>query len=180
MQKIRGIFSYKYTAHIILGLLLLLSLLPILQMSFYTFPVNDDYVWSGGIHWNLKYIGFWRIPISLWGTLSSNWFDWQGTFFGAVMMALTPSALFGEQFYFLTAFTHIIAFLAATYVFTRTVIGKRLSGSGTFFIFSIISFVSLQYLISPRESFYWWNGASYYTLIYTFFLMVLSVKIRIS
>lgn len=141
----------------------LISLLPILTLSFYCHPSADDF--NYGVKTHLAVMsgqGICGIIRAALETVCENYTSWQGTFSAIFFFSLQPG-VFSESAYFLTPFVMIGALSISTvilmlglykYVFR----GRR---SHAVFVSMILLFLQIQKVYNDTEAFYWFNGASY-------------------
>ena len=149
--------------------LLILSLLPMLFVAIYARPLADDFGYSAATHlvWNTTH----SIP-ELFSAVArevrETYNDWQGSFSAIALFALEP-AVFSEKAYGISTFILVGFFLLGTYLIIRALIPDDKWVGLT--VFSVAALISIQTLPHPFQGFYWWNGASYYTLFYSFMLI---------
>lgn len=165
----------------VLMLLFLLSLIPLLAISFYNRPAADDY--SFGI----LTVHTWRETNSVFQTIltafsqvKKTYLDWQGTFSAIFLFALQPG-VFGEQYYFITTFLMLGIFVIGTFYFLYIVCTyyMKMEKSGWLIVSVCVLTLSIQLVFSARESFYWFNGGVYYTFYYSISLILFGIVLRI-
>lgn len=155
---------------ILLFVFLVLSILPIILLGRYSHPASDDF--SYGTYTAIAL----REGHSLLGavlyTIKRYYFGWQGTFSAAAAMALVP-CIWGERLYFLTPIVMLGSISIGTFKLLNTILRKYLGCSRLYVLGfgSALLFLSIGYLPSPIESFFWWNGAVYYTFTYGVMLL---------
>ena len=178
MKKTAGhpILDRKRICRYIL-ILFLLSLIPLLLIARYNHPCADDF--SYGNHT----VATWRETGSLTQTISAAaegtetvYNTWQGSFAAVFFMTLHP-AIFGEYLYALVPVILILGFSAATMLLLKIILMDYLGADKYSYgiIAIVITFLSMQFLISPVEAFFWYNGAMYYTGFHILSLVVFSV-----
>lgn len=92
------------------------------------------------------------------------------------LFSLQPG-IYGENFYFISAFILVLTLIGATFCFTEAILGRVLKlekYQRRIFTF-IILFAQIQLVPSPLQAFYWWNGACYYTFFYSLSLILFSL-----
>lgn len=151
---------------------LVISLIPLMIISFYNHSSADDY--SYGIITRNAWVSTHSV-ISLFKAVAlqvkTTYTTWQGTYAAVIIFALQP-AVFGEQFYFLTTWILVGALIICTFYFFRTVLGSTFGRKDIADIVSVIALlISIQTLPHAIQSFFWWNGSSYYTLFYSFMIL---------
>ncbi len=161
--------SFQKKTVFIAAVILILSLIPMLEVAVYSRPFADDFGYSAQTH------QVWQSTHSVLALLEAvgdevveTYNDWQGSFSAIALFALEP-AVFSEKIYGLSTLILIAAFLAGTFALIRTLIpeDKKIS----FIVFAGVSVLSMQTLPHAMQGFYWWNGASYYTLFYSLMLI---------
>ena len=160
-------------------LLLLLLVIPMLFIARYDVPAADDFSFScetraavlnGGSLSELLSEAAWKTK--------SVYQTWQGSFSAVFLMALQPS-IWGFEHYGITAWVMVLSLLCGTFFFFHRLF------SGIFHIRKICSAIAgaavsaacLQFLPSPNQSFYWYNGAVYYTFTFAVMLVLFAVII---
>ena len=175
MERISGIVkkivskicSQKGAAYAFLCLLII-AILPLLFVGFYDHPTGDD------IYYGISAREVFSQTHSVLATLKDAFYGvahdyqtWQGTYAAMFLMRLQPT-VFSEGLYFLTPFLVILSLGFGTYTFISS-IGKhvlKLSPVEILGTFSLFFFLCLQWVISPGEAFYWFNGSVYYSGFY--------------
>jgi len=158
------IFDIKWVFRFLL-ILAIASLIPLLHIAQFTHPSADDF--SYGSHT----VGTWRTTASIPQTIGAAidgtryvYNNWQGSFVAVFLMTLHP-AVFGEHLYFLGPIFIILGFVAAT-MFLLKVIFMDYFGADKYsygIISMVFTFISVQFIFSPVEGFFWYNSAMYYT-----------------
>ncbi len=146
--------------YIFLSIVLLISIIPLVYISFYSRPSADDYGYSISLYryissGNFNIFGLIKKAIEVDIHFYNNW---QGLYTSAFLLAFQPS-IFGEKYYCIGAILLlIISFLCVLY-FIKTVF-KILKIERYYAFLSILIFVFLyQQLPNLTEGLYWFNGA---------------------
>ena len=169
MESIRT-FWQKYGPWLLLALLIA-SLVPLLLLGRYDWPSSDDYCYAYLPHEALLQGGsFWG---EVWHTMWGYYKSWQGTFTALGLMAVTPLT-FSEYLYWLTPVVMLASLCAGTFKLTDTLVRRGLGATWrqTVFVAAPMLLLSIQFVPSPKDSFYWWNGAVYYTFTYGIMLLL--------
>ena len=150
---------------ILLICVLIVTLLPIIIISQYDHSCADDYSYGERVKDALART---HNPIEIGkavaSTVTSSYNSWQGPYSAIVLFSLQP-AVWGEQYYFLSAYLIIAAMLWGVFSFFRAWIGGGYGRNDIADIVSCcVSILFLQLLPSPAQGIFWWNGASYYTI----------------
>ena len=150
---------------VLLLLLLAASLIPVLLEGRYARASADDY--SYGFYTHFAVQNGQSLPAAMWRTVWGNWRTWQGSFSAMALMTLTP-CIFSEQLYWLTPVVMLASLLLGTFRLSRTLVCRWSGGDWQDWICAAASMLLLpiQFIPSPLNSFYWWNGACYYTFTY--------------
>lgn len=156
---------------------LVLSLIPLLAVSGYLHPMADDYVFAAPVHqaW-LHTHSFAAVMQAAWEVAVTMYHKWQGTYTACFIMALQPGA-FG--YYWLTPFILIGSYIAATYIFGLTVMRRVLKArtSEAVLVTTVVAMLSIQFVASVYDAYYWFNGAVYYTFYYSVMLVLVTLLV---
>ncbi|MBP1587216.1 MAG: hypothetical protein ILO53_02290 [Clostridia bacterium] len=149
--------------------LLVLSLIPLYALGMHAHPAADDYsyglatatVWQETHSFGAVLREAMRVTVDTYGS-------WQGNYAAIFLMCLQP-AIFGSQWYPLTAVILLTAFVLAMLFFFVTALRRLLNADRTvsWTAASLITFCALQFTYVPADSFYWFNGGIYYTFFFS-------------
>ena len=162
----------------LLAALLLLSLIPILSLGRYARAAADDYGYGIFTHQALQNgRGFLR---AIWHTATGYYDSWQGTFSALALMSLTP-CIWSEQAYWLTPVVMLLSLVVGTLRLSHTLCRRLAGGTGRqgLVVATALLLPSIQCLKAPLHSFFWWNGAVYYTFTYGMFLLYVDCLVRL-
>ena len=150
---------------VLLLLLLAASLVPVLLVGRYARASADDYSYGFYTHYAVQN-GQCLLP-AIWRMVWGNWRTWQGSFSAMALMTITP-CIFSEQLYWLTPVVMLASLLLGTFKLSRTLVCRCSGGDWRDWICTAATMLllSIQLIPSPLNSFYWWNGACYYTFTY--------------
>ena len=159
---------------------LILSLDPILAISFYNHSSADDYAY--GIitrHTWMQTHSLIALFAAVGKQVQTTYLTWQGTYAAVTLFSLQP-AVFGEHWYFLVTWVLTGMFILGNFYFFRVVFG-RIGGRKDIadIIAGVVILLSMQTLPHALQSFYWWNGGSYYTLFYSLMLIQSAVYAQV-
>ena len=149
-------------------IVLVFSLLPLLYVSRYNHPTGDDILY--GVDARLVWQNTHSIPQIIGSALQGVAHDyqiWQGTYAALFLMRLQPT-VFSEKLYFLTPFL-VIGLLLVGYWYLLCQIRRYilpLERYEQLGLWSVLMILSLQWAVSPKEAFYWYNGSVYYSGFY--------------
>ena len=153
------------------------SLLPLLLIARFAIPNADDFSYG-------NYTVFaWRETRQITQTISaaiegtrSFYNNWQGTFAAIFFMTLQPG-IFAEEMYFVGVIALIIGYAAST-MFLLKVIFMNFLGADKFsygIIASWFTFISMQFIYSPVEGFFWYNAGLLYIGFHSFSLILFAI-----
>lgn len=165
----------------ICALMLVVSVLPLYAISFYSHPHYDDYGFSGDVH------HAWMDGADL-GTLLKTVAEsaanvrqtWQGTYLGTILSNLQPG-VFSESLYFLTTFFLLTILLVCFGFFFQTVlhIWCKAGRYETICITSLALFLMVQLMPQVNEGLYWFNGGIGNTFVYSLIALSLALLLRL-
>ena len=179
-QKITQRMTSVHLAGIAVAIYII-SLLPILALSFYAHPSADDFNYGVKTHFAvISGQGLGGVLQAAWETVCENYMGWQGTFSAIFFFSLQPG-VFSESAYFFTTFImlgtlSISTVLLMLALYKHVFHGKR---SHAVIVSMVLLFLQIQTVYNDTEAFYWFNGASYYTLFYSFSLLLAAALISL-
>ncbi len=172
IRKREDTISYT-TLLALLVVALVLLLIPILILSYFAVPTADDFSFSCETHSAVANgEGVVAILAGAFSKTAEVYYSWQGSFTAVFLMAFQPS-IWGFRFYRLTTYIILIPLVAGIFFIVIRVFSgifqadKKLSAC----IAAILAIICTQFLPSPSQGFYWYNGAIYYS--FTFSVMLL-------
>ena len=149
------------------GVLLALSLVPLLALGRYNVMCVDDYDYGRVVH------DTWLATGSVWQSVRTAWQqnmefyrDWQGTYISCFLMALCPMNFCYEAAWVVPVI--MIGMLAtSTFVLGRHILRRWLGADKTSssFVMFIVLFMFYQVIEEPYEGIYWYNGSTHYVLM---------------
>ena len=164
-------------------ILLLVVLAGLLSLMFsiarYDVPSADDFSFSCETHSAIKSGGnVYEIIQGAANKVAAVYSTWQGTFSAVFFMAFQPS-IWGIEYYRFTTYL-MVGFL----VFSIFLLNSRLYSDCLHFnkytsgIISVLSAIACtQFLPSPNQSFYWFNGSVYYTFAFSLMLCCIAAAL---
>ena len=172
MSKIKESISINFykIAAVILILVLAVSLVPIFTISFYSYPTRDDYFLGYNVY--MAHDTFFQTLKSGFERAGEAYDTWQGLFTVNFILAFVPSS-FGTQYYALTAFIAIIPLIISTYYFAYQLLIRVLKTEKSKYIIitTLFLILSIQFLPSPVQGFYWYASVGTYTVAYSIMLV---------
>lgn len=182
VRPVKKLYKNKVTLiALIIAILFVISLLPILSVSFYNHPTADDLGFSAGVHQAAKRGGnLFEILKAAASMTAHEYSSWQGTHAAIFIFALQPGAL-SENLYFLTTFILLGALIFSTVFLIQTIVVRWLGQkkSHMLLISLVTLFLQIQFVPDIASAFFWFNGASFYTLFYSFAQVLAALLIRI-
>lgn len=159
----------------------LLSVIPVYVIGMYAHPSVDDY------YYGTDTVQVWNETHSIASVVKCSFDEmintyniWQGNFSAIFLMRLQPG-IFGEQYYFIAPLILLSAYIGFSIFFFYTALKKIFKADGYLAatIGICLTFVSMQLCATPSDSFYWYNGAIYYTFFYSLMLLLFGLLIRL-
>lgn len=157
-----------------------LSLVPLLILSFYNHPAMDDF--NFGILTRRAWVankGLAAIPAVLAAAVERSvyiWNVWQGTFSFSVLAALRPSII-TEKLTFINTFILLGLFVWGFTKFSQVILHRILGLSRDVAVITacVVMTLCIQYVPYGVEAFYWWNGSIGYTGLFSVLLVMFSL-----
>lgn len=175
----------KNTKRIILAVIIVsfvLSLIPMYVIGLYAHPSVDDYYYGDVTRqvWNNTHSIFAVIKASF-EEMKVTYNEWQGNFSAIFLMRLQPG-VFGEKYYAISPFILITAYVICSLFFFYTALTRIFHSDKYRAVILAVctTFVSMQLVETPSDSFYWFNGSIYYTFFYSMMLLLFSLMIIMS
>jgi hypothetical protein len=169
--------TLKRKIGIVTFLIFVLSLIPLLLISRYDHSSVDDYAFGflTAQTW-MKTHSFIQTLYSACRQVDVTYFGWQGTFSGLFLNALQP-AIFGENFYMWTPIILLFSFVIGTLMLLKVfLLDYMKTDKYNFIIISLLILIlSIQFMYSPVEGFYWYSGGILYTFFYSLTLILFSL-----
>lgn len=182
MKKICSKFNSPYIQIAIVTLsLLIIAIIPLIIIGFYTHPCADDYTYGYYAH------DIWSSTHSLTQTLKwalhqvkETYYSWQGTFSSVFLMSLSP-AVWGEKYYFLTPVIMLFMIIVPHFYLLKCVLVNTINVEKALWLIvsSIISFLLIETMFTPNEGLYWYNGAVHYVFMHGCMLMLFGSMLTI-
>ena len=158
----------------------LFSVIPLYIIGMYAHPSVDDY------YYGTQTVQVWNETHSIASVIKCSFDEmlntyniWQGNFSAIFLMRLQPG-IFGEQYYFITPLILLSAYIGFSIFFFYTAL-KKIFKTDSYLAATVgicLTFVSIQLCMTPSDSFYWYNGAIYYTFFYSLMLFLFALLIR--
>lgn len=164
------------------GVILIISLIPVIALAFYNFPCADDLGYSIYTKhaWEETH-SLLAVLAAAWRKVAESYFTWQGTWTSIFVMALQPG-IWGEEWYWIGT-TLLIAALSCSAFFFMNVIFHKLLGSEkkiASIASSIYLLVVIQCMTDKTQGLFWYNGASHYIFPWAAFLALMGILMKMT
>ena len=181
MKFIPKKINTKRLIAIVLIAAFVISLIPMLYISKYTFPSEDDFSY-GRLTKNVYADtgSFFKVLGASFTRAISMYKSWQGTFSGLMVMSIGPY-IYGMQYYALTPFILLFMMVVSTLFFTYKLVHKYFGlDIWTWIVIALVLLMAqIQFMQYPNSSFYWYNGSSLYMTFYCSALVVYGLMVDI-
>lgn len=149
--------------------------MPLAWIAFYNYPSSDDFAYAGSIYWNVKNgAGLWTIFRDAYQTAVTYYQSWQGRYFDDLVSAFGFGIAI-PKYYFVGTFLVLLLFLWGNLALVHKALYKILKWDNHSAWIAAIWFTAFQLLYVPYavEGFYWYVGATGYTMTYALMLLML-------
>lgn len=162
-------------------ILMAITVIPMLVVARYSHASADDFGWGAGARrqvWNETHSIMQFVKAAFQGTVSM-YHEWQGTFTTTFIQAFQPE-IFNTNAYFIVPYIMLSFFLGSTALLLHylLVIMLKMKKSVYIVVTMLYFLISIQYVPSTGEAFYWYNGAVAYTLAYSVLLFCLYFSLK--
>lgn len=155
---------------------LVLSLIPLLLVGRYAVPSADDFAYGYPAHlcWEDTH-SFFKTLCATVDNVILSYHTWQGTFSSIFLMTLQPS-VWSEQLYFLTPIIMLTSLIFSHFYLLYILLVKKLQVSKSLWVTlsSILCLLLIETVVSPVDSFYWFNGSVHYTFMHSIMLILVA------
>lgn len=158
----------------IVSVFLLFALLPLFVIAHFNYPCSDDFAYAGAIYSGIKNgSSFWQILRGCWETAMRYYSSWQGRYFDDIVSAFGVGTAVPE-FYFWGTYLTLVLFVVACIGFVRMVAYRlcRWDSDISWIVSMLITAMLVLYVPYPSEAFYWYVGATGYTMAYALLLFL--------
>lgn len=155
-------------------------LVPLFGIAHFNYPCSDDFAFADALYRGISSGSSLRVILQgAWEESVSYYKSWQGCYFNNVLSSF-GLGIAVPQYYFLGTYLVLILFVAASIGFIRMVTYQVCKwNSEISWIFAVlITAMQILYVPYPSEAFYWYVGASVYTLTYALLLFLGTALIR--
>lgn len=166
---------------VLLTIVYLLSLIPLLWISWYNYPSADDYTIGNNCRqaWIDSHHVFKVIGVGV-AKAVDDWVHWMGYFTSNFLMAIPPN-VFGERMYVVTAWI-MLAMLSLSTIYLLYNIFVRIFQADKYVshcVSMVMLFITVQCMVGRVEAFYWYSGAVNYMFLHGMSLFFYGLLIAI-
>jgi len=152
----------------ILLIILIVSIIPVLRLSFYNFAAGDDF--SFGEFTRAAWVdshSMVEVVKAMIYKVQTIWHSWQGTWFTVALMALQPE-VFSRDGYWITTWILLAVIIFATSMLTHYFLIKKLQmhRSAWISISCLLLLAMIQFFPNIQSALFWWNGGVHYIIPY--------------
>ena len=151
---------------VFMGIIFLVSLLPVCYLSFVNRASGDDlgYGTYTRIAWMSTH-SLLAVAKAIGRTIRQFYYGWQGTWFSIFLFTLQPE-VFSDRAYVIVAFIMIFLWTGSTILLFREVLVRKCGfDKGSFWLVTVLFLlISIQYIPSTKSSIFWFNGCAHYLI----------------
>ena len=162
------------TALGIMLVFLVMALIPLFVIAHFNYPCSDDFAFAEALYKGISSGNSFRaILYGAWEESVHYYKNWQGCYFNNVLSSF-GLVIAVPRYYFLGTYLIIISFIAASISFFRTITYRvcKWDSEISWICTVLITAMQILYVPYPSEGFYWYVGASVYTLAYALLLFL--------
>lgn len=183
-EKVRKVLQWKPNMRLVAVVsvaALLLLLVPLLRIAFYTTPWYDDYLYGRFVKNFIKLECSFQ---SAWqGALYSikiQWYAWQGTFSSIFFMSMVPS-VWGDGYYFWGPLFLITILPVAVFMLVGVLVRSVLKAdlASCVILQSVTAVAVIVFIYSSRDGFFWYNSGIHYVGMHSFLMITAAVWIKL-
>lgn len=159
------------------GILFILSIVPIIILGRYSVMCIDDYNYGLRVHdrW-LETSSLIQSAQTAWQQSMDVYQNWEGTYVSSFLWGMCPMN-FCYEIAWVVPILMIGIFSASTFVMGRHIMSKWLGVDKVYssFVMFVLLFMYYQVMEAPFEGIYWYNGASHYMLMQSFWFLTMTL-----
>ena len=160
--------------------ILVISMIPLLKVSFYDRATGDDYGYGAVTRQALiQTHSAVKVVSAALGQVKSLWYSYQGTWFSVFLFAFQPE-VFSLKAYWITAWIALALTISSVTVFIYTILVRVMGYHKEEFIITdcIVLFIMMQFVYSSKSAFFWFNGVVHYIVPLALALFSMSCFVR--
>ena len=181
MKKSLAWKADRKTVAFVSAAVLLVLLIPLCLISFYSAPWYDDYIYGRFVRNFLREEN--SLSSALKGALycvHTEWWAWQGTFSSIFFMAFVPF-VWGESWYALGPLFLIFLLVFSVFVLVKVLAGSVLGADRwtCLILQSITAAMTLLLLYHAQEGLYWYIGGIHYIGMHSFLFLLIAAWVKL-
>lgn len=165
--KLRHLFSQRNFFYAFL-LVFIVSLIPILALSFGNFATGDDLGYSRLTHeaWVTTHSPL-KVLQAAGRTVHDYYYGWQGTWFSVFLFSLQPE-VFSPTAYVIVPALMLAIWLGTTGLLLHYLLVEKAGSSIYIFgiLYLLIAAAGIQFVPSTKSAIFWYNGTAHYIIPY--------------
>ena len=153
---------------------LFLAALPLFVIAHFNYPCSDDFAFADALYKAISDGNSINIVIQrAWEEAVSYYKRWQGCYFNNVLSSFGIGIAIPE-YYFMGTYLVLILFIMSNLSFFRTVTYRicRWNTDVSWIFTVLITSMQILYVPYPSEAFFWYVGATAYTMTYSLLLFL--------
>ncbi len=153
---------------------LFIVLMPLFVIAHFNYPCSDDFSFAGALYREISNGSTFNVVVKeAWREAAGFYKGWQGCYFNNVLSSFGFGTAVPE-YYFIGAYLVIISFIVANIVFFRAVTCRicRWNCEISWIFTVLITAMQILYVPYPSEAYFWYVGATAYTLTYSLLLFL--------
>lgn len=169
-SKIAAVLSFAF---------LCLTLLPLFIIAHFSYPCTDDFAFADAIYKEISNSGGIRAVLrGGWEEFVRFYTGWQGRYFDNILSTF-GFVIAVPKYYFLGTYLIFILLVIGSISFLRTITYQicRWDSERSWILAILIITMQVLYVPYPSEAFYWYVGATMYTIAYALLLLLIVVLI---
>ena len=178
-QKTVRWLSYKRMAFFFC-ILFVISLLPVIYLAFFDYATGDDLLYGSVVRSAMREgKSFSETFMAIIDHIRWEYNTFQGTWASGFLWRLEPS-IWGEKFYIVTPFISLFSLCVGPGYFLYEILvnDMKMKKSAYLVIFSAVTFMTIQYMPTPKAGIYWYTGMIQYIFAYGATMITLTWALR--
>ena len=170
----------ELAANSLLILLLIVTLAPIIYLTFFDYANGDDFGFSSGVRRIIMTHGGAKAFVdTLLNELSGVYYSWQGTWSSVLLFQLQPG-IFGEHWYTLTGWIALALHISSAWYALHELVGRWWKKSLSVVIMMSALYLLIIFWFMPNMKYgvYWFNGVAHYTIPYCVALFIIGWTLK--
>lgn len=144
----------------------------------YCGPLVDDFGYGAPVYYAIRGgLGLPGFFSALWENICYTYKNWQGTFASILLFSVQP-AVFSSRLYWITPV--VMLTLALAPIFLTLCAVRGMEGWGRLTIGGLAAALAVEYLPSPGQGIYWWNGGAHYIAFWFLAVLTFVLELRLS